>query len=359
VAVIDVLIPAYNAEATLREAIDSVRRQTIADIRIVIIDDGSTDGTSRILAGLAMEDARIVVMTKVNGGIVEALNEGLRYCTAEFVARFDADDFCFPNRLSCQLSYLSGHPECAAVGCAVEHIDETGKPIVGLPQPGPPSNSDPARAPATEPYIIHPFLMARREAIMAVGGYRHVPLSEDSDLFWRLQEKGELVNLTDVLGKYRVHTASLSSSIVNGRAMAVGSQLGALSALRRRAGKPDIVFEQNLHGELKAAGTLEGMIAIVSKQLDAEEAQRLRIAAGAKLMELAGYRPYELQASDCAFIRSALPMAKLLTVANQKDVMWHVTTTAARLIRKGKFTEALALTPPKAYPKAAARVLMK
>jgi hypothetical protein len=184
-----------------------------------------------------------------------------------------------------------------------------------------------------------------------------VPLSEDSDLFWRLQEKGGLVNLPDVLGRYRVHTASLSSSILNGRVMAVGSQLGALSALRRRAGKPDLALPKELHGELKAAATLEAMVAIASKQLDAQEAAHLRIAAGAKLMELAGYRPYELEASDCAFIRAALPLAATLAVQNRKDVMWHVTTTAARLIRKGRIGDALRLAPPAAYPRTVARTL--
>ncbi|CAN0414880.1 unnamed protein product, partial [Phaeothamnion confervicola] len=174
-----------------------------------------------------------------------------------------------------------------------------------------------------------------------------------------LQERGELVNLPDILGRYRVHTASLSSSILNGRVMAVASQLGALSALRRRAGKADIVFTREVHGELKAASTLEAMLAIASKQLEAGEMEHLRIAAGVKLMELSGYRPFELETSDCSFIRAALPFAKALSIRNQKEVMWHITTTAARLIRKGRLSEALALTPPSAYPKTAARVLAR
>lgn len=358
-ALIDVLIPAFNAAATLREAVDSVSAQTVSDIRILVVDDGSTDRTRAELEDLARDDARIEIVTRANGGIVAALNEGLSLCNAEFVARFDADDACFPNRFEVQLDYLKAHPECVGVGCAVEHMDEHGRPLVDLPQPGAPSGADAARAPALEPYIIHPFLMARRAAIVEAGGYRHVPLSEDSDLFWRLQEKGELVNLPDVLGRYRVHTASLSSSILNGRVMAVGSQLGALSAQRRRAGREDIVFGKELHGELKAAGTLEAMCAIASRGLDADEAGHLRIAAGAKLMELAGYRPYEPEVSDCAFIRAALAFAGKLSAANQKDVMWYVTTTAARLIRKGRFAEAFALTPARAYPKTAARVLVK
>jgi glycosyltransferase involved in cell wall biosynthesis len=359
VATIDVLIPAYNAASTLREAIGSLQNQTFSDFRIIVVDDGSTDATPEILAELAKQDDRILVLRKANGGIVDALNHGLRLCEAEFLARFDADDFCFPNRLETQLAWLRSHPECVAVGCAVEHMDENGKALTGLPQSGSPSKADADAAPAREPYIIHPFLMARRSAVESVGGYRHVPLSEDSDLYWRLRGKGELVNLADVLGRYRVHTASLSSSIVNGRVMAVASQLGALSARRRRAGKADIAFGKSLHGELKSAQTLKAMCGIAERGLEAGEAEHLRIAAGAKLMELAGYRPYELDVSDCVFIRAALPLARRLPVANQKTVMWYVTTTAARLIRKGKLAEAFALTPPMAYPKTAARVLVK
>ena len=354
---VDVLIPAYNAAATLREAVDSIRAQTVRDLRIVIVDDGSSDETPAILAALAHEDERIVVVTKPNGGIVDALNEGLKHCSAEYIARFDSDDISFPDRFARQLAYLEAHPECAAVGGAVEHMDEDGAPLAGLPQPGSPSDADAAKAPALEPYIIHPFLMARRSAIEAVGGYRYVPNSEDSDLFWRLAEKGALVNLPDVLGKYRVHTASISSSIVNGRVMAIGSQLGALSALRRRAGGVDIAFAKELPGALKSAATLEVMIGVATPLLNADEVAHLRIAAAAKLMELARYRPFEIDAGDCAFIRAALHHARALTSANQREVDWYVTVTAARLIRKGKFGEALALTPPRSLPKAAARVL--
>ncbi len=355
---IDVLIPAYNAAATLREAVDSVQRQTFADIRIVAVDDGSSDGTTEILEQMAREDSRIFVLSKPNGGIVDALNHGLSRCKAEFVARFDADDLCFANRFEVQFDYLRAHPECAGVGCAVEHMDEQGRPLKGLPQPGQPSDANADRAPATEPYIVHPFLMARREAIKAAGGYRPVPLSEDSDLYWRLQERGVLVNLPDVLGKYRVHTASLSSSIVNGRVMSFGSQLGALSARRRRSGRADIEFRPTLHRDLKAAMQMEAMHAIAAAGLEAGEADHLRISAAAKLMELAGYRPFELEPGDCRFIREALPLASRLTRLNRDEVMWHVTVTAARLLRKGRVAEAIQLAPPAAYPKTLVRAIV-
>jgi glycosyltransferase involved in cell wall biosynthesis len=355
---VDVLIPAYNAAVTLREAVESVLAQSERDIRVVIVNDGSTDDTGELAADLARTDARVHVVTTQNQGIVEARNEALRHAGAEFIACLDADDVAFPSRIERELAYLAEHPECVAVGSGVEHVDEHGAPLSGMTQPPPPESADPARAPALEPYIIQSTLLARRAHIEAVGGYRHVPNSEDSDLFWRLAERGKLVNLAEKLGRYRVHTASVSSSVVNGRIMAIGSQLGALSAMRRRAGRADLTFSYAMHMALKSAQAMQTMCEIASEQLNTEEAQHLRIAASAKLMELANYRPYELDAADCAFVRAALPFAKRLTAQNQKEIGWYVTVTAARLLRKGKFGEAFALTPPQNYPVAAARALL-
>ena len=116
---------------------------------------------------------------------------------------------------------------------------------------------------------------------MQLGGYRHVSYSEDSDLYWRLQELGSLHNITAVLGDYRVHGQSISSSsVVNGRIQAVGSQLGALSALRRRSGLPDMVFPADAIAGYKAAGTLKAIVAIASEQLDAQEKRRFRHLRG-------------------------------------------------------------------------------
>jgi glycosyltransferase involved in cell wall biosynthesis len=356
---VDVLIPAFNAASTVREAVDSILAQTLRDIRVVVVDDGSTDETGSILAELAQRDPRLTVVARQNSGIVDALNQGLDHCRADVVARFDADDIAFPIRLARQLEYLEAHPGCIAVGSAVEHIDEFANPLHGLPHPGQPSLADPHWAPAREPYLIHPFMMARRASVEEVGRYRHVPNSEDTDLYWRLRELGGLYNIEEPLGRYRVHSASVSSaSIVGGRIMAVSSQLTALSALRRERGEADIAFDRNAMAEYRAAASFDSIVRVASRQLTASEAQHLRIASAMKLLELARYRPYEPDVADCAFIRAALPFAARLGEANRREVDWYVTVTAARLMRKGMLRAAFALTPPQSYPVAAARVLL-
>ncbi|MGI4798685.1 MAG: glycosyltransferase family 2 protein, partial [Janthinobacterium lividum] len=96
-ATVDVLIPVYNGASTVESAIGSIQAQTIQDIRIIVVDDGSTDATAFILDRMAKADRRIVPVRRANGGIVDALNAGLAICTADLIARHDADDLAVPD----------------------------------------------------------------------------------------------------------------------------------------------------------------------------------------------------------------------------------------------------------------------
>jgi hypothetical protein len=140
--------------------------------------------------------------------------------------------------------------------------------------------------------------------------------------------------------------------------MAISSQLAAISAMRRKAGRHDLVFAAGAKEEYRKQFTMEKMCEVASKELDREEAQHLRIAAAVKLLELAAYRPYNLEISDCAFIKNSLRFAGPLSVPNKQEIRWHLTTTAARLFRAHKFAEARALAPIAAYPVVAARALL-
>jgi glycosyltransferase involved in cell wall biosynthesis len=358
--IVDILIPVYNGASTVRESVNSIRHQTMRNIRIIVVDDGSIDLTPQILAELAREDPRILVVNKPNGGIVEALNLGLRHCRAEFVARFDADDIAYNHRLDIQVAYLLGHPECVAVGGAIDHIDERGAPIGRVSLSEEPGDGEPAWVPAREPYLIHPFLMVRRSIIERLGGYRYVHNTEDSDLCWRLSEHGRLHNLSVSLGQYRMHSSSISgSSVLNGRIMAISSQLAALSAVRRRTQRSDLEFTAAARDQYRSAVTLQNIYDLARRDLEADEADYLRIAAAAKLMELTYYRPYELEHSDCVFIREALDNLGELSQRNRAEFKWYLTVTAARLLRKGEVARAAALAPAWAYPKVAYRVLGK
>ena len=119
-AIISVLMNVYNVEAYVAEALASIQSQTIQDIEVLVADDGSTDRTRSIVESMAATDPRIkIVGTASNQGIAQALNLGLRFCSAPLIAKMDGDDIALPTRLEKQLRFLEENPGIALVGCFV------------------------------------------------------------------------------------------------------------------------------------------------------------------------------------------------------------------------------------------------
>ena len=342
---VDCLVPVYNGGVFLKGSLQSLLRQDYPALRIIVVNDGSTDQSSSLLRTLAAEDPRILLIEKANGGIVEALNTGLQHVDAEFVARHDADDLADPHRIGVQARFLAGRPDVSAVGGSARHIDERGSDLGTIARFDPPEFASADNAPAREPYLLHPFLMVRTDALRSAGGYRHVLHAEDSDLYWRLQERGRLVSHPALLGSYRMHPESISSSSIrSGRAMSLSSQLAALSARRRRSGRLDLTFSSADAKALRMKIHLAEMLAVYQDQLDADERSWLSLAAALKLMELADYRPYELETEDCAFLHQAWnARADALQASNRSLANKAVLGTAARLLALGRVAQARAL----------------
>ncbi len=208
---ISVVMPVYNAEQYLREAVDSILAQTYESFELIASNDGSTDGTRDILEEYAGRDNRVHILNRANTGIVGALNDGLAVARAQFIARMDADDRSLPQRFEKQIRYLHDHRECVAVGCRALMIDPDGDPL------GPfgdfcadHEQIEPELLAGNGSAMVHPSLMVRRETINAIGGYREqYQFAEDLDLFLRLGERGRLANLPDMLLDYRQHGGSV------------------------------------------------------------------------------------------------------------------------------------------------------
>lgn len=350
-SVVDVVIPARNAAATIRSAVESIQRQTVRDLRMIVIDDGSTDETAAILAALAAEDPRIVVLAGPHEGVVGALNRGLEQSTAEFFARQDADDIACSDRLARQIGYLRENEDCVAVGCDVCHVDELGRPVGTTSHYRSPDLAKPTWVPALEPYLPGPFFLARRAAMEAAGPFRPMHVAEDSDMCWRLQEVGRLHNLPEILGDYRLHPNSVSSrSIRHGRVMAVCSQVAALSAQRRRSGRPDLPFSREIMAQQDQLSSLAALTELAGRGLDQDERHWLELATGAKLMELALYRPFELDHEDCDFIALALRHSGGLPEANRASLAQMRLSMAVRLSERGRLAKAAKLVPRHRYP---------
>ena len=206
--------------------------------------------------------------------------------------------------------------------------------------------------------------MARRAALLAVGGYRPFPVAEDTDLYWRMMAVGRLDAMPYILGSYRLHSASVSgASVRHGRRLAIWSQLAALSEQRRQAGRPDPDLPVDAAGRDPSDAPLAVQVAQLVRRcgLDRAESTWLAQAVAAKLVELAGYRPFELDAFDCRFIARSLggrrPVAE---AANASDLRHYRAATAAWLLRLGRWPDALTLAKglwPETLARAAANRL--
>lgn len=233
---VSVVIPVWNGERHLREAIESVLAQDFRDFELIVVDDGSTDG-SAALAESFMSDVRVSVRRQANAGVVAARNAGLRAARAEFVAFLDADDIAKPERLTKQVACLRSRPEIAVVGSHIAHFD--GRKGLLRTQTFPGSPTEVARALETGNPLAQPAVMLRRSVALAVGGYREAFRhgAEDYDLWLRIVEKHPLANLPEVLTLYRVHPGSLTHRRRPEQTLA--ALIAACAHRRRVAGLPD------------------------------------------------------------------------------------------------------------------------
>jgi glycosyltransferase involved in cell wall biosynthesis len=229
---ISVLMPVYNAGRYLSVAVESILRQSYGDFEFIIINDGSDDGSLEILNRYADSDARILLVSRENKGLVKSLNEGLSIARAPFIARMDADDISLPNRFEKQVAFLETNPQTVCVGGAFRMIDEKGRFLTTLI---PPLSDDDIQKLALSGHttICHPCAMIRRNALLEVGGYRsEYYLTEDLDLWLRLGERGELANLVDPVINYRMHSQSISEK--NNEKQKLAARRTCEDAWRRR-----------------------------------------------------------------------------------------------------------------------------
>ena len=203
---IAVVLPVFNGEKFITEAVASVLAQTFVDFELFVIDDGSTDRSVEALSGFS--DPRLRVLRfPANRGLVAALNHGIRESRSELIARMDADDVCLPRRFERQVAFLDAHPEVEVCGTWTEQFGNDRGTFA------PPE--EPARVRARLFFgsaMDHPTIMIRRaflerNALAYDDEFKHV---EDYDFFLRASEKGSLANLPEVLLRARAHAGEVS-----------------------------------------------------------------------------------------------------------------------------------------------------
>ena len=208
--IVSVILPVYNAKNYLSESINSILIQTFTDFELIVIDDGSTDGSTALLQEFAARDSRIRLVCRHNKGLVETLNQALAIANGEFIARMDADDICEPDRFEKQVEFLNENPDVVCVGAQPMLIDGDGRKIMVMKMPLAHAEIDKSHISGHGHAMTHPLAMIRLQTLNAIGGYRiDYEHAEDIDLWLRLGEEGELANLPEVLLNYRQHFSSI------------------------------------------------------------------------------------------------------------------------------------------------------
>ena len=229
---VSVCMPVYNTERYVAEAVESILAQTFGDFEFIIIDDGSTDGSRAILERYAKQDDRIRLISRPNTGIVGARNEALGMARGELIAVMDSDDVALPERFEVQVAYLREHPEVVCLGSKVRFIDEAGRFLLR-------NTTTPWTMRRSRRWLLGvtvPWSTQHDDATRGCAGRQWlrpgVQLCARRDLVLRLGERGKLVNLPQVLQKYRHHDQSIS---VKKQAWQLDrSKLAVLRACERR-----------------------------------------------------------------------------------------------------------------------------
>jgi glycosyltransferase involved in cell wall biosynthesis len=228
---VSVLIGAYNNASTLERAARSMLDQTVTELELLIIDDGSTDATPRVAAAIAAGDPRVRVMRMdSNLGIARSLNAGLGAAHAPVVAVLDADDWSEPQRLDRQLDVLAREPGVAVVGCRMREVDQRGNDLVPRTRFVSGEVNDSLLRFNPIPNTSATF---RRDAALGVGGYDpRYRWATEYDLWLRLADRHRIHALNDVLATRQMSTRNVAAR--REREQIAESIVMRLRAMRRR-----------------------------------------------------------------------------------------------------------------------------
>lgn len=206
---VSVVMSVYNGAEYLSDAIESILSQTMEDLEFIIIDDGSSDGSLESIKGYKSQDARIVLISRENRGLIDSLNEGIEKASGKYIARMDADDISMPGRLQKQVDFMEKNPNIGLCGTWIEAFDEYGTKVTGRY-----SVDDPmlrCELLFSSPFA-HPSVMMRSDLLRDNGlSYNKEYVdAEDYELWYQCAKVTELGNIPQVLLRYRLLVESVT-----------------------------------------------------------------------------------------------------------------------------------------------------
>lgn len=211
---VSVVLPVYNAEKFIKEALESVLNQDYKNFEVIVIDDGSSDNSLKILQHYASVDKRVRLFSRENKGLAKTLNEGIMHSKGKYIARMDADDICLPNRFSKQINYLMKHPEIKLLGGGLKLIDQEGL-LCGYHVPYSGYKRLKKILFNQGCCFSHSAIMFEKKVALEFGGYNESigKYFEDYFLWAQIANKYKVENLVDALIKYRITSESIMSSL--------------------------------------------------------------------------------------------------------------------------------------------------
>jgi glycosyltransferase involved in cell wall biosynthesis len=199
-ALVSVIIPTYNVEKYIQEAIHSVQTQAYRNIEIIVVDDCSTDGTYDILQKLARLDSRIKLYRNTkNSKIVYSINKALSYSSGEYIARMDGDDIATPDKIEKQVQFLKDNPHIDLVGVSIVGIDEDGNILTKDKRI---SSLDVIQKTLLFSSPVGHSWLCKKTLYDKLGGYREIPGAEDYDFLLRMATENLLFINIDYYGYY-------------------------------------------------------------------------------------------------------------------------------------------------------------
>lgn len=203
----------YNDAARVTRAVRSILQQSFRDLELLVVDDGSTDGTSAVLDQLASADARLSVIHQANSGLTRALIRGCALARGEFIARQDADDWSHPCRIERQLALLDSDRRVGFVSCATEYVGPKDEHLTIVRRPVDPERATYGLLYERQGPPAHGSVMFRKAEYLAAGSYRdEFRFSQDSDLWLRLAERCQISYLDEVYYHHRKEATSISGA---------------------------------------------------------------------------------------------------------------------------------------------------
>ncbi len=213
-AKISVVMAVFNGAETISMSMASILEQTERDLEVIVVDDGSTDETPRLLAELARSDERVRILTQPNAGLTRALVRGCAEARAPVIARHDSDDRSYPDRFAKQLAILEREPDVVLVSCSTSFQGPGGERLYVASGEGEAVRQNLLHADLAHIRGLssHGSAMFRRSAYTAAGGYRaEFRFGQDLDLWVRLAKLGRIAFVPEVLYEARVDARAIST----------------------------------------------------------------------------------------------------------------------------------------------------